>query len=273
MAAKCEELDLKMQCMPSFAKEAKCLHTRVAKLKTSSETKLLALQTKWKTPNMKVVSAQARTKRDEYIAWVARLEGGVHELKGKLEFIERHNSAAGSRDSLLVDDCSSFKLHITSGEVCCGAIVQRLAIDFKDVDASINGLNCHAAHAQKAVRNTFQSRSVSLSRRFQRLFQQEVTTFLKSEVEATRDAVTILQGNVPSVQATLPDRLERLGCQGGLEGVLSSSQCGPSSWLVDQISRSLDSLIVCMLYCRLKMMNIERFLLLRPHDSCFARAF
>lgn len=72
-----------------------------------------------------------------------------HEVKGKLNFLERPNNVADLRCSMLTDECDSLKRQIAGGGVYSGGIVQQLENESKDVDALKNNLSLIAAHAQK----------------------------------------------------------------------------------------------------------------------------
>lgn len=84
--------------------------------------------------------------RAEHTIRNVQFEDGLHNLKGKLDCMGRLNDVADSLYSKLIDECDSLTSQVASGET-----VQRLANAFKDVVASIDDLNCHAAHAQTTV--------------------------------------------------------------------------------------------------------------------------
>lgn len=64
---------------------------------------------------------------------------------------------------------------------------------FRDVDASLDDLNFHAAHAQKAVQDSFAiSRRAAFAGRLQTFFQQNAAIFSKSVDEAACEAVMSL---------------------------------------------------------------------------------
>lgn len=81
----------------------------------------------------------------------APLEGDLHELRGKLYFLESCGYDADTQFSKLNYECNLLKCQIASGGDYSGEMVQRLTSACNNVDASIDYLNCHAAHAQKAV--------------------------------------------------------------------------------------------------------------------------
>lgn len=79
--------------------------------------------------------------------------------------MERRNNIENSRYSILSDECDLVKRQIASCGVCSGQMVQRLANEPKGVDALIDGLNCDAAHVEKAAQDTFRNKSVALAER------------------------------------------------------------------------------------------------------------
>lgn len=93
--------------------------------------------------------------REEHTARIVQLEGEQHESAGKMAFSERRNSVADLQYSMLSDKCNSLKTQFASGGVCKEGMLQLLANPFKNVDASLDDFNRHAAHAQKGVPDTF----------------------------------------------------------------------------------------------------------------------
>lgn len=84
---------------------AKKLRACVWELKYLSWTKSPKEQTKHRTTNINVVAEQEIMERAEHTARIAQLGSHHHELKAKLEFLERHNHVTYLRYSLLVDEC------------------------------------------------------------------------------------------------------------------------------------------------------------------------
>lgn len=183
-----------------------------------------------------MVAEQARTQRSEHTARISQLEGEFRELKGNLKFLEHCNIVADSRYSLLVDEWDLRKLKFACCKACSAEMVQVLAIASKDVDAFIENLNLHAAHALKAVRDNFYSELVALAERLQTWFQA-VSTFSKSVYEAAYHAVLLLQYDVDNCQTTVQEHLEQLTGQGGSQGGPCNSHGGPPSGAVDPYSR------------------------------------
>lgn len=75
-------------------------------------------------------------------------------------------------------------------------MAQRLANVSIDVNASINDLNFHAAHTQKAGEDIFRAKSVKLPERLQTFFQQEVSMLPKSVDEAACDGFCLCKGTL-----------------------------------------------------------------------------
>lgn len=94
---------------------------------------------------------------------------------------------------------------------------------------SINDLICHAAHAQKVVRDSFCNKSVALAVLFWTSLQRKVAGVSNSEDEGAYDACTSLQGNVGHCQSTVRKFLKRIGGQGTAQDGSSVSQSGPSA--------------------------------------------
>lgn len=103
LTVKLEELAHKGQSMSGLTKEAKSLRTRVADLEKSSKTKAPKVRAKRRISEMEEVAEQARIDHFEHTAWTVQLEGDLHELEGKLDFVKRCNDVTDSRYSLLVD--------------------------------------------------------------------------------------------------------------------------------------------------------------------------
>lgn len=120
-------------------------------------------------------------------------------------------------------------------------MVQQLANASKDVDASINDLNRHAARAQKVVRNFFCNKTVAVAERLQTFFDWNAAILPSSVDEMAHNLVTFLQSDLVHFQATVQERLEQLVGQGGARGQNGPhcSQCGLSAQ-VDPQSGSVD---------------------------------
>lgn len=87
-----------------------------------------------------------------------------------------------------------------------------------DVDAMIDYLNHHPAHAQKAVWYTFRNKFVALVEHLWTLFQQEAATLNNSVDEATRDVALSSKDEDAHCQSTVQKHLERSTGQGGAQG-------------------------------------------------------
>lgn len=98
-----------------MADEAKSLRTRVAEMEKASKAKASKVWTNRKTVNMIAEAEQGRSNCAEHTARLAQLEGGLHELKGRLDFSERCNNVADSSYSMLCDECDSIRCQIASG--------------------------------------------------------------------------------------------------------------------------------------------------------------
>lgn len=140
------------------------------------KTKSSKVQAMSRTANMEVFAEETHTECEVHTARITQLEGDFDELKGKLDFLKRRNNVADLQYSMLSDDCYSLKRQIASGGKCGGEMVQRLANVSKDVAASIHDLNCHAAHAQKAVQDFFCNNSVAVAEYLWTFFQQKAAT-------------------------------------------------------------------------------------------------
>lgn len=121
--------------MSGLADDARILRARLAELEQSSKTQAAKVWAERKTADMEVVAEQPRTNRAEHLARIAYLEGDLHQVKGKLDFLKRLNTVFDSRYSMLVDKYDPFKCQIGSSVVCSGEIGQRLANASKYVDS------------------------------------------------------------------------------------------------------------------------------------------
>lgn len=101
--------------MTWLAEEAKILRARVAELEEAMRTRALSVPEKRKTVDLEVFSKQARIERAKHMARIAQLENGLHERKGKLDFLKRRNDVLNSHYSILGDECDSLKLQISNG--------------------------------------------------------------------------------------------------------------------------------------------------------------
>lgn len=110
--------------------------------------------------------------------------------------------------TLLLDEFNLLKHQVTTCEVCSVEIVQQLANASKDLNLSMNDLNRHAAHVQKAFRDTFRARLLILAERYQTYFQHEVSTIFKFVDQAACDPILSFQGYVAHCQATVREFLE-----------------------------------------------------------------
>lgn len=124
LAAKCEELTLEVECMPGLAERASGLPARVAELEGASMTKVLKVWANRRTPGRSVVINQLRTECAEHKAWIAQFGGSRHELKSKLDFLERCCNVSNLRYSMLGDGRDLLKRQIASSKVCIGELVQ-----------------------------------------------------------------------------------------------------------------------------------------------------
>lgn len=86
LAAKCEELAVKLLCMHDLSKMTRSLCVHVAELVEAFKTKVLKVWAKRRTANAKVVVKQARTERVEHTARIAQLKGDLLKLKSQLSF-------------------------------------------------------------------------------------------------------------------------------------------------------------------------------------------
>lgn len=89
------------------------------------------------------------------MAWIAQLEGDLHELRGKLDFSKRHNNVADLRYSTRTYECDSLKPEIASGKVYNQEMVKRLARASQAAGASIGAWNRYAALARKQIEKPF----------------------------------------------------------------------------------------------------------------------
>lgn len=90
--------------MFSLAGEAKSQRARAAKMQKASKMNALKVCTNRRSANMEVVAEEAFTVHAEHMAWIAELEGDVHERKGKLYFSESRNKVADPRYFILSSD-------------------------------------------------------------------------------------------------------------------------------------------------------------------------
>lgn len=118
LVAKYKEFSFKVQCMPSLAEGEKSLCTRRGELEAPSKTKSTKEGAQRRIEDMKMVAEQVCLDRAEHTAWIAHLDGTIHELVGKLEFLQRHNDVVDSRYSRLVDEFDLLKLQVASSRVC-----------------------------------------------------------------------------------------------------------------------------------------------------------
>lgn len=101
----------------------------------------------------------------------------------------------------------------------------------------MDDLNCHAARAQKAVRDTFCNESVGIAKRFWNFFQQEILTIFIFADKAACDVAMSFQGDIAHCQWTVRERIEYVG-QGDCQGDPSRiSQGGVSTKSGDPDSR------------------------------------
>lgn len=86
---------------------------------------------------------------------------------GNLDFRKRRNNVAYSwySHSLILDECDLLKYQTAGGGVCSKEIIQKFANAFKNLDESIDELNCHAAHAQNFAQDTFCKKSIAFAER------------------------------------------------------------------------------------------------------------
>lgn len=77
---------------------------------------------------------------------------------------------------MLRDECDSLRRQIFCGRLRSGKMGQRLANASKDADASIDDLNCHAAHANEVRQDTFRNTSVTLAKRLLTFSLEEFAT-------------------------------------------------------------------------------------------------
>lgn len=153
--AKCEKLVLEVRCMPGLAERARSLRARMAELKEASKTKTSKTRAKRRAANMEVITEQAGTELAKHTARIVQLYCDLHQLKGKLKLLERRNNDDDLRYFMLSAECDLLKCQVASGGLCSQTMILQLANAFKDVNVSVDGLNFHGAHTQKAVRDTF----------------------------------------------------------------------------------------------------------------------
>lgn len=94
LVANCQELTSEVQFIPVLAKEANSQRARVVELDRASRTKASKVEDKPRTAGKEAVAEQARAERVGYISWISYLNSALHELKSKLEILERRNSSA-----------------------------------------------------------------------------------------------------------------------------------------------------------------------------------
>lgn len=82
-------------------------------------------------------------------------------------------------------------------------------------NASINNLNSSVSRAQKAMRDIFHAKSITLANRLQKFFQHEDSTLSNSVDDAAPHVVLSSQGDIASCQAIVWDRLEQFAVQRG----------------------------------------------------------
>lgn len=131
------------------------------------------------------------------------MKGDLHEVKGKLDFMDCLNNVADLRYSMLSIESDSLKRQIPSGGVRSEKIVQQPANASKDVDSSIDYFNRHSTCAQRAELDTFRNTSVAFPEPLQTFFQQEVATLSNFVDEAAHDAFTSLHGDAVNCQSVV----------------------------------------------------------------------
>lgn len=87
-------------------------------------TKASKVRTHRRAAGMEVVAEQERTKRAKHTAWIAQLKGDLHELKSKLNVLERRNNVAFLRYFMLGNECNSPKCQCASAGMCNGEMVR-----------------------------------------------------------------------------------------------------------------------------------------------------
>lgn len=148
----CKTRALEMKFMHNLAKEAKSLRARVTDLMEQSKADELKVWDRSIAIDTEVVAERLARNTLSIQLGLHKLKSDVHELKVKLEVLERCNSFPDRCFFLLVDDCYKLMRQIASGPVCSGEMAKRLAHAQKDVSASIDDFSCYAAHVQTANR-------------------------------------------------------------------------------------------------------------------------
>lgn len=158
--------------MLGLSAEEKSPRARLAELKAITNIRAPKVQTERRTAGIGVVVEQSLTEHTEHTGQSAQLECNIHGLKVGLDFLEHCKTVCDLLFSMQHDEFDLLKCQVASGGVCIEEMVQQLrASASDDFAALIDDLNLHAAHAQKAVQNTFCSRSVTIAKRPQIFLQ------------------------------------------------------------------------------------------------------
>lgn len=127
LTANLEDIAQEVQCIPCLAENAGSLRACAAELEKSSETTAPQVCAMPRTANMEMVAAQTSTERAKHTALIAQLDGYIHEIDGKLDFLARRSNIADPRYSKLVDACDLPKRKISNSRICREEMVKQLA--------------------------------------------------------------------------------------------------------------------------------------------------